>query len=91
MRLDHYSKIGNNNIQLASISYSLISTVLLTSILAYYLKRDLKIDISNIKILNLRKKQRRFDRIKASNEDENRLKQTKLDLEPKIFVGWKKL
>jgi hypothetical protein len=65
MRLDHYSKIGNNNIQLASISYSLISTLFLTGILVYWLKRDLKIDFSNIKILNLHKRQKRLDRLEA--------------------------
>jgi len=64
MRLDHYSKIGNNNIQLASIMYSFISTLFLTGFLVYGLKRDLKIDFTKIKMLNLHKRQKRLDRLK---------------------------
>jgi hypothetical protein len=56
MRLDHYAKISKNNIHLASILYSILSTVVLTLILAAIISRDLRIDFSKIEILNIRRK-----------------------------------
>jgi len=76
MRLDHYKKLGNNNIHLASIIYSIVTTIALTSFLVYKLSRDLKFDFSNIEILSLQKKQKRVERlshVKNNEEDTSAL------------------
>lgn len=66
MRLDHYKKLGNNNIHLASIIYSIASAVAITAFLVFKLRRDLKLDFANIEILNLQKNKHRIQRLSES-------------------------
>ena len=55
MRLDHYKKLGNADIHLASIVYSIVSTVAITAFLVFKLRKDVKVDFSKIEILSLKK------------------------------------
>jgi hypothetical protein len=55
MRLDHYKKIGNNNIHMAAILYNLMVIGGLVLIISTILATSLKRDIANIELFNIRK------------------------------------
>lgn len=57
MRLDHYLKIGNNNIHMAAILYSLLVIAILVVFLGSVLTRSVKKDLALIELINMRKKE----------------------------------
>ena len=56
MRLDHYKKIGNNNIHLAAIIYNFIVIGALTLAISTVLAASLKRELKSIELFNIRKK-----------------------------------
>ena len=56
MRLDHYVKMGNDDIHMASIIYSLLIILALLFILGSVLSISVKKDLTKINLLNLRRK-----------------------------------
>lgn len=80
MRLDHYLKIGNNDIQMAAILYSLLVIGLLVAVIGSLLARSVKRDLANIELINVRRKANRDQRRNANtsaSEDELSLTQSK--------------
>lgn len=59
MRLDHYKKIGNNNIHLAAILYDLLVIGVLVLIIGTVMAKSLKRDLASIELFNIRKKENR--------------------------------
>lgn len=51
--MDHYVKIGNNNIHMAALLYNLMIIGVLFFIISTVLAVSLKKDLSNIELLNL--------------------------------------
>lgn len=62
MRLDHYMKIGNNNIHLAAILYNLMVIGILIVVIVAVLATSLKRDLVNVELLSIRKKEKRDER-----------------------------
>jgi len=62
MRLDHYKKIGNNNIHLAAIFYNLVIIAILALVISTILATSLKRDIANIELFNIRRRESREER-----------------------------
>lgn len=62
MRLDHYMKIGNNNIHLAAILYNLMVIGILIVVIVAVLATSLKRDLANVELLSIRKKEKRDER-----------------------------
>ena len=93
--MDHYVKIGNNNIHLAALLYNLMVIGILVLIVSAILATSLKRDLSKIELLNIQKKDRNEERRKnniSSSEDE--LSLTSQRAKPKVDaadVAWKKL
>jgi len=56
MRLDHYKKIGNNNIHLAAIIYNFLLIGALTLAISTVLTSSLKKELKSIELFNIRKK-----------------------------------
>jgi len=80
MRLDHYLKIGNNNIHLAAILYTLLVIGLLIVVIGSLLARSLRRDFANLELMNLRRKEKREERRRvntSTSEDELSLTQSK--------------
>ena len=80
MRLDHYLKIGNNDIQMAAILYSLLVIGILVAVIGSLLARSVKRDLANIELINVRRKANRDQRRNANSsasEDELSLTQSK--------------
>lgn len=59
MRLDHYKKIGNNNVHMAAILYNLMVIGVLVLIITMILGTSLKRDFASIALFNIRKKESR--------------------------------
>ena len=59
MRLDHYLKIGNNDIHMAAILYSLLVIGVLITVIGSILARSVKRDLANIEMINSRRKANR--------------------------------
>lgn len=55
MRLDHYKKIGKNNIHVANILYNFAIIVVLVLMISTMLGKTLTKDLANIKLFNLKK------------------------------------
>jgi len=55
MRLDHYKKIGKNNIHVANILYNFAIIVVLVLMISTMLGKTLSKDLANIKLFNLKK------------------------------------
>jgi hypothetical protein len=55
MRLDHYVKLGNNDIHLANILYSFLIIIGLLSLLFAMLAKTLKSDFLKIQLLDDRR------------------------------------
>lgn len=62
MRLDHYMKIGNNNIHLAAILYNLMVIGILIVVIVAVLATSLKRDLANVELLSIRKIEKRDER-----------------------------
>lgn len=80
MRLDHYLKIGNNDIKMAAILYSLLVIGILVAVIGSLLARSVKRDLANIELINVRRKANRDQRRNANtsaSEDEQSLTQSK--------------
>jgi hypothetical protein len=71
MRLDHYKKLSNSNIELASITYSVVSTLAIILFLVLKLGKDLRIDFSKIEMLSLLKKDKKNKRLGNYENHEN--------------------
>ena len=56
MRLDHYFKIGDNNVHLAQIIYSIGTILVLAAVLTFSLKKSLNKDFNSIELIDARKK-----------------------------------
>ena len=56
MRLDHYFKIGDNNVHLAQIIYSILTILVLAAVLTFSLKKSLNKDFNSIELIDARKK-----------------------------------
>lgn len=59
MRLDHYMKIGTNDIHLAQLIYSVGTIFALVMSLSLLLGRSIKNDFKNLELVSLRKKERK--------------------------------
>jgi len=73
MRLDHYIKIGDNDIHLAQIIYSISTIGVLVLILSIVIQRSIKKDFANLELVTLRRKAKREERRRgtvAASEDE---------------------
>jgi len=77
MRLDHYKKIGNNNIHLAAIMYNLFVILVLVLIISTILGTSLKRDLKSIELFNIQKKERKQARKTQSIGSEDELGLTK--------------
>jgi len=77
MRLDHYKKIGNNNIHLAAIMYNLLVILVLVLIISTILGKSLKRDLKSIELFNIRNKERKQARKTQSIGSEDELGLTK--------------
>jgi hypothetical protein len=51
--MDHYVKIGNNNIHMAAFLYNLMIIGILILVLCAIIATSLKKDLSNIELLNI--------------------------------------
>jgi hypothetical protein len=51
--MDHYLKIGNNNIHMAALLYNLMVIFILVLVISTILATSLKRDLSNIELLNI--------------------------------------
>lgn len=51
--MDHYVKIGNNNIHLAAILYNLMIIGILILVISAVLAKSLKKDLANIELFNI--------------------------------------
>ena len=94
MRLDHYMKIGNNDIHLAQLLYSLGMIFALVISLSLLLGRSIKKDFQNLELISLRKKERRDQRrrgVAAPDEDEMGLADNKPRSDKVEDVTWKKV
>jgi len=60
--MDHYLKIGNNNIHMAAILYNLMVIGILVLVVTTILATSLKRDLSNIELLNISKREKREGR-----------------------------
>lgn len=92
MRLDHYKKIGNNNIHLAAILYNLMIIGVLVLAIATVLASSLKRELASIELFNIRRRQIRQERRAGQSkaEDELSLNRTKVEFETSD-IAWKKL
>lgn len=73
MRLDHYVKIGDNNIHLASIIYSLALIIGLVGIISQFLARSVKKDFEVLEVIQIRRRELRQERLKfvaGTDEDQ---------------------
>ena len=90
-RMEHYLKVGSENIHIAAILLSLLIIVGLSCIVATILKRGLNKDFINIAKNRLGSNQRRTDRARLPNdEDENRSLNKKKQPVEAEDVAWKK-
>lgn len=62
MRLDHYIKIGDNDIHMAQLVYSATTVACLILSLTLVLSKKIKKDFSNIELLKLNKKEKKAAR-----------------------------
>ena len=92
MRLDHYKKIGNNNIHLAAIIYNIVVIGALALAISMVLTVSLKRELKSIELFNISKNQRKREKIASQfgSEEELSLKRTKVTVQASE-VAWKKL
>ena len=94
MRLDHYMKIGSNDIHLAQLIYSVGAIFALVMSLSLLLGRSIKNDFKNLELVSLRKNERRDQRrrgVAAPDEDEMGLSGGKARSDKTEDVTWKKI
>ena len=53
MRLDHYIKIGDNDIHMAQLMYSLLTVCSLILLGSFVISRNVKKDLKNIQLTSL--------------------------------------
>ena len=92
-RMDHYMKVGNENIHLFAILFSLLVIIGLSLILSGMMKKGLNKDFINIAKNRLMKKKARTERVRLSNEDEdsNPLSSKKSTEPSAEDVAWKRV
>ena len=83
MRLDHYKKIGKNNIHLAAILYNLLIIGVLVLAISTVLATSLKRELLSIELFSIRRRQIRQERRVAvpQSEDELSLNRTKVEVQ----------
>lgn len=92
MRMDHYVKLGNNNIHLASILYSTGFIAIFVLVLGSLLGRSLSNDFANIELISRNRKAKRDQRRnKDFSEDEFGLNSNKPKIVKAGDVAWKKV
>lgn len=92
MRMDHYAKMGNNNIEMANIIYSLIGISVLVTIIGGVFGISLRMDCLKIAAMRGHRRTRREHRLSnATEEEQEGLTNSSRTAMRTSEVAWKKL